>query len=200
MDLKLVEQIAKIILGSGLSAFLIAEIWKAIRNKINKNRIIKEIAFGFFLNEIAINLIINDYQNLQKSPTRYLRHHRFNTQIADAVISSIYFSNLNFDLVQLILEFNQRFQNIQCEIDGFFRLEDEEKLRNVAGLPEKIRNAKVLLSDLQNSKKYKRIKKKYYKKYVKTRKDIIEERFGLSETKNTIKEAKNEKIKKRKKS
>jgi hypothetical protein len=200
MDIKDLESIAKIVLGSGLLGFLIAEIWRAIRNKINKSRITKEIAFGFFLNEFTINLIIADYQILQKYPTEYLRHHRFNTQITDAVISSIYFANLNFDLVQLIVEFNQRFQNIQCEIDGFFRLEDEEKLRNVAVLPQKIRNAKVLLSDLQNSKKYKRIKKKYYKKYVKTRKDVIEERFGLSETKNTIKEAKNETTKKRKKS
>lgn len=194
------ELLAKIILGSGLFAFLIAEIWRAIRNKINKNRITKEIAYELFLNEIAINLIINDYQNLQKNPTGYLRHHRFNTQVTDAVISSIYFSNLNFDLIQLITEFTQRFKNIQCEIDGFFRLEGEDKLRNVAVLPQQTRNAKVLLSDLQNSKKYKKIKKKYYKKYVKTIKDVMEERFGLSETKQSIKEGKNEKNQKREKS
>lgn len=181
MDIKDLEPIAKIILGSGLFAFLIAEVVRVIRRFKIKKRVIKEIAFELIFNERIAKMIIEDFQELQKNPCGYLRRHRFFTQVIDSVISSAYFVNLNVDLFQLIAEFVQRFRNIQAEQDGFYALESDDKMRNIINLPVHERNARVLLHDLQKSKKFKELKSKHEKEWINTRKEFINERFDTKQ-------------------
>ena len=178
-------------------AFLIAEIIKVIRKCKLKQRFTKEIAFEFFFNGfVATKLVIHDYQQLQKYPCKYLQRHTFYTQVLNTIISSGYFINLNSDLVQLIIEFHQRFKNIQCELDSFFKLKDEEKERNVLVLQRQEKNAKLLFSDLQKSEKFKELKRKYYKKWKKKTNKRIDELSGIEKIK---KEVNHGKIKKGKK-
>ena len=171
MTLKEIEQIAKVILGSGLFAFLIAEIWRTVRRLIYKKRIIKEIAFEFIWNEGVAERIIVDFQNLIKDPCGYLNKHIFKTHVISSVISSSYFVNLNSDLTRVIFEFDQRFKKIQYELDQFFVLEDDQKKhpRNLDHLRAGESDSKLLLDDLIKSKNIKKLKRKYYKKWTKER-------------------------------
>jgi hypothetical protein len=180
MTLKWIEQIAKIILGSGLFAFLITETWQAVRRFRYKKRIIKEIAFEFIWNEGIAKKVINDFQNLIKDPCGYLNKHIFKTHVISAVISSSYFVNLNSDLTRVIFEFDQRFKKVQYELDIFFKLEDDQKILppNLHHLKAGESDSKQLLDDLIKSKKITELKKKNYKKWTKERIKHMEEQYN----------------------
>lgn len=171
------ESASKIILGSGLFTFLIAEIWRTVKRLRYKKRIIKEIAFEFIWNEGIAEKIINDFQNLIKNPCGSLNKHIFKTHVISAVISSSYFVNLNSDLTRVIFEFDQRFKKVQYELDQFFALKDDQKMhpRNLNHLRVGESDSKLLLDDLIKSKNIKKLKRKYYKKYIKERIRRMEE-------------------------
>jgi len=180
MDIKNLEPIAKIILGSGLIAILITEVLRHSRRHKLKKRLIKEVAFELFSNELIAGKIINDFQNLIQDPCGYLWSHKFKTHVMDPIISSAYFVNLNPDLVEFLFEFDNRFKKVQYELDRFFILEDDQKLhaKNLSHLKGGELDSRLLLGDLIKSKKLKEIKKKYYQKWIEQRIKRMEERYN----------------------
>lgn len=157
-----IDIISKIILGSGLFAFLIAEAIRCVRRFILKRRLIKELAWELFFNDFVIVKIIQDFKNLQDNPITYLGKHHFLTNIIDTIISSGFFTRMNFNLVQFIIKFRQRFKNIQYELDSFFTLTDEDKLKdlNLVLLLRGESVSKRLLKDFRESETLKKLKKK----------------------------------------
>jgi|GEM_PF-5307903 len=190
------ESIAKIIIGSSLFAFVIKEAVGFFRKLNFKRKFIREIAQEFFANEFVIKFIIRDFQNLQRNPCGYLDRHRFMTQVINAVISSGFFVNLDFKLSQLILEFHQRFSNIQYELNTFFILTDEEKLKeqNLYHLERGESDSKKLLEDLKKSYTLKKLKKKYLLKWrkdrIKLREKKRKKKMNKKEKNKLIKELK----------
>jgi len=172
------EPIAKIVLGSGLFAFLIAEVVGILRRFKLKRRFKKEVAYEFIENEGIASLIIKDYQNLQKDPCGYLGGHKFKTHIINAVLTLGYFLNFSYGLSQLILEFHRKFSKVQYELDNFFKLDDELKIRNQELDYLKIgeSHSRLLLDDLRKSKELKKIKKKYLIKLNKNKIKLREEK------------------------
>ena len=173
------ESMVKIVFGGGVFLFFIERLIEFGKKKCLKKRLTKEIAYELIFNELSAELMINDYKQLQKNPTTRLRYHIFFTQAVDSVLSSGYFVKMSFDLVQLIMEFNQRFKNIQYELQSFFKLNDDKKIINLSTLLKKEENAQILLNDLQKSEMFKKLKNKYYQKWLKTRAKDIKERFDI---------------------
>jgi len=186
MDL---ETIAKFAFSGGIGVFLINGLIKFAGKVKLKRRFTKEIAWEFFINEHCAILIIKDFQNLQKDPCGYLHRHKFKTQVINSVISSGYYVNLNFELSQLVLEFDQRFKLIQYGLDKYFSLENEDKIKpiNLELLRFGEKNSKILLNDL--SKKLEKIKKKYYKKWYEKKAKIHEKIYGIKADPEAMKQA-----------
>ena len=183
------ETIAKFAFSGGIGIFLINGLIKFMGNIKLKMRLTKEIAWEFFINEHCAVLIIKDFQNLQEDPCGYLHRHMFKTQVINSIISSGYYVNLNFELSQLVLEFDQRFKLIQYGLDKYFSLENEDKIKpiNLELLRFGEKNSKILLNDL--SKKLEKIKKKYYKKWYEKKAKIHEKTYGIKADPEAMKQA-----------
>ena len=184
-----IETIAKFAFSGSIGIFLINGLIKFAGKVKLKRRLTKEIAWEFFINEHCIVLIIKDFQNLQKDPCGYLQRHMFKTQVINSVISSGYYVNLNFELSQLVLEFDQRFKLIQHGLDKYFSLKNEEKIEpiNLGLLRFGEKNSKILLSDL--SKKLEKLKKKYYKKWYEKKAKIHEKTYNIKVDPEAMKKA-----------
>ncbi len=175
------ESIAKLVLGSGIFIFLIAQGIEYIKKCRFKKRLKKEISFEFFMNEYVTLQIIKDFQKLQKDSCGHLIMHKYNTYAIDAILSSGYFLNMNFDLNQFIIEFRQRFRNIEYELESFFTLNDEQKELpvNLALLERGVSASQLLLSQLHKSERMIKLKNKYYEEWFKKRATRIKERYGI---------------------
>jgi len=183
------ESIAKLVLGSGIFIFLIAQGIEYIKKYMFKKRLKKEIAFEFIMNEYVTMEIIKDFKKLQKDPCGHLIIHKYNTYTTDAILSSGYFLNMNFDLNQFIIEFRQRFRNIQYELESFFTLNDEQKEFpvNLALLESGVSASQLLISQLHKSERMIKLKNKYNEKWFKKRATRFKERYGIEVDKEKLK-------------
>jgi len=186
----MVELVSKIILGGGLFAILITEIIRVVRGIRIRKRWEKEIAWELFMNEFVINKIIGDFVGLKKDPIGYLNNHRFKTYAMDSILNSGIFVNLNFKLIQFIMVYRQRFRNVQYELDVFFKLKDDEKIKkeNLEHLDHGERASRLLLQDFRKSKFVQKLKKKYHRAYYKETIEMFEEKQGKKLNKKEKKE------------
>jgi len=169
----------EIIFGSGLFGFLIIGIRNFIRKYQLKRRLTKEISFELFANEIFTEGAIENYQKLQQDPLVIMPYWKFYNKVTNAVLLSGYFINLNFKLVQLIIQLSERFRNVQNMLIESLTITNEQKKINAFLLPTLEEDARLLLKHLQESKIFKKLKKKYYPKWNKARKKEFEERHNL---------------------
>lgn len=198
MDIKILEQIAKIVLGSGLFAFLIAEIIGNSRRWLLKKKFKKGFAHELFMNEGVLEFIIKDFQEIQKDPCGYTSKHHFTTYVIDSILTSGYFISFSYELYQFILHYRQRFENVQYELDAFSTLTNEEKITNQnlyhAKHGEKV--AKRILSDLRESKVFKKIKKDYlidwHKEKIKLKEEIDKKKLDRKTKRKLIKKYKDD--------
>jgi hypothetical protein len=156
------ELIAKIILGSGLIAVSIKELAEARRKQKLKARIEEELASEFFLNEYAGKIIERQSEALSIRTNIFSRKYQFSLSVIKSILSSGYFLFLDADLVHLLVEYSNRLENFNRELQLFYDLPGDQQKFRASGIRTE---AWQLLRDLENSKKLNNLRTRYFENW-----------------------------------
>jgi len=184
----LLEQIAKIIIGSGLLLFVIQRTWELIKSIININRFKQEIAFELFWNKTLLENTITSYEKIIENIYRTdIKYYFFSFAVIKSAFSSGIILRLKPKYSHYLVEILQRLQIVDQTSKDFFN----SNKKSLVLAKNRLKFAQRFLDDLSDSSLFKDWEKKYYKEYKKVKTNhMIEGGYITEKQTKKLKESK----------
>lgn len=166
----------KIVAELGLLGLLLSYFIDILRQRYKQKqltkKLIKEVAFELFSEEVCLSENISRFNSLIQNPIGTTAMGRFSLIIIDATLSSGYFINFEHKFNDFLFSIYTRFKNINFEVEQFMKLPDRYKRDNISLLESGRRHCMEAFESFQSSNIFIDLKKKYLKEWlIKVRRD-----------------------------
>ena len=166
----------KIVAELGLLGLLLSYFIDIFRQRYKQKqltkKLMKEVAFELFAEEVCLSGNISRFNSLIQNPIGTTAMGRFSLIIIDATLSSGYFINFEHKFNDFLFSIYTRFKNINFEVEQFMKLPDRYKRDNISLLESGKRHCMEAFESFQSSNIFIDLKKKYLKEWlIKVRRD-----------------------------
>jgi len=166
----------KIVAELGLLGLLLSYFIDILRQRYKQKqltkKLMKEVAFELFAEEVCLSGNISRFNSLIQNPIGTTAMGRFSLIIIDATLSSGYFINFEHKFNDFLFSIYTRFKNINFEVEQFMKLPDRYKRDNISLLESGKRHCMEAFESFQSSNIFIDLKKKYLKEWlIKVRRD-----------------------------
>lgn len=160
----------KIVAELGLLGLLLSYFIDIFRQRYKQKqltkKLIKEVAFELFSEEVCLSGNISIFNSLIQNPIGTTAMGRFSLIIIDATLSSGYFINFEHKFNDFLFSIYTRFKNINFEVEQFMKLPDRYKRDNISLLESGKRHCMEAFESFQSSNIFINLKKKYLKEWL----------------------------------
>jgi len=183
----------KIVAELGLLGLLLSYFIDILRQRYKQKqltkKLMKEVAFELFAEEVCLSGNISRFNSLIQNPIGTTAMGRFSLIIIDATLSSGYFINFEHKFNDFLFSIYTRFKNINFEVEKFMKLPDRYKRDNISLLESGKRHCMEAFESFQSSNIFIDLRKKYLKEWlikVRSDPDILPEGVEVPEDEEII--------------
>jgi len=160
----------KIVAELGLLGLLLSYFIDILRQRYKQKqltkKLMKEVAFELFAEEVCLSGNISRFNSLIQNPIGTTAMGRFSLIIIDATLSSGYFIHFEHKFNYFLFNIYTRFKNINFEVEQFMKLPDRYKRDNISLLESGKRHCMEAFESFQSSNIFIDLKKKYLKEWL----------------------------------